>query len=302
MKGFYLGIDEFNTVILANLLAWKLKKSNPNLTLASVCHPEYQVLFGHFDRLIMFPEMNLGASPVEHLAANPLLRERNQLEAEKLMKENEIQILEYEDYSHYLKGEHIYKTILVNSIKYILEEGVMIKSSEQDRLLLNEFLRQSHINAKPIVVIGRNSTVHAYQNNLLSLQITKNLLLGRPVINATFPSPNMAFQRIFKNYHELPINLSKYGVTVALLEGARETIVIGNAGGIGVHMMTGGKLRLVGFMNWVNGENFSYEGLTLFKARKLAGLATSHTWFGEKPRIILALILSLLRIREHKGT
>jgi hypothetical protein len=136
----------------------------------------------------------------------------------------------------------------------------MISASNVERVLAEEFIKESRIAQEFVVVIGRNRKVHPEHNNRLTLQILKNLILGRPVINATFPNPDIKLGRLFKKYFVLPPTLSEYGVTVALMENARETIAIGNAGGIGVHMMTSAKIRVVGLMNWVNGVDYTLNG------------------------------------------
>jgi hypothetical protein len=300
LKGFYLLIDEFNTVILANLLAWRMKQENPNLLLATVCDPDYMVLFSHFDKLLFLSREQTNDTPVDQLAKNCLDRNSKLESAISLMQENNIEILNFGDLSHLVvheSEEGVHKTVLVNSISYLLSEGVMIKSSKQDKNLARNFLQESQISKTHVLVIGRNRTILPQYNNTLLLPILKNLVLRRSVINATFPNPNLPLRRVFKNYFELPTTLSGYGVTVALMEDARETIVIGNAGGVGVHMMTGARIRVVGLMNWVNGVQFNVEGLTLYSARKLVGLETIHTWVGERPRNILQAALKHLKTK-----
>jgi hypothetical protein len=304
MKGLYLLIDEFNTIILANLIAWKLKSKNPGLKLATVCHKEYDVLFSQFDLKMYYPESSDTDSPVNSLAGNTLKREQAREHAKELFSTLNIELLESDNYSQEVKAspdEPIHFTVLVNSIQYLLDVGPMIYSNNEDKVIINDYLENLGIKKNPYVVIGRFRKVHPQYNNLLKVQILKNLFLGRDVVNATHPSPNLPYKTFFPRYHELPSNLSSYGFSVALMEKAAETTVTGNAGGVGIHMMTSANLRIIGLMNWVNGANFSYNGISLFQARKMSGLGTKHSWLGESPKGYLGMIKRYLKSHFHRG-
>ena len=291
MKGFFLEIDEFNTLILANLISWKLKKKHPGLQLATICHREYEVLFNNFDKRIYYPQISEIESPVDYLAGNIKGREQLRAIAENELKSHNIEIITHEKLEYLIQEtidiQSIHKTVLVNSIHHLLSIGPMIKASVEDLKNVDCYLSSISMRKTYYLIIGRYRRTHPEYNNLLKFQIFMNLLLGREVINATTPKPDLYFGKYFSKYHEIPKQLSGYGFTVGLMERAKETTLIGNAGGVGVHMMTSSNLKIVGLMNWVNGKDFADKGITLFKARKLAGLVTKHTWVGESPRNLL---------------
>ncbi len=302
-KGIYLVIDEFNTIILANLLAWKLKTINPQLNLTTVCHRDYEVLFSYFDNKLFFESKSLEQSPVDYLAGNTEARSEMSRSARNLLQVSKIDVLEFQDVCHLVQkfpDEPIHAMVLSNSVEYILKHGAMVFASTSDHSSVEAYLRANRISGKPVVVIGRNRNVHPQYNNLMRLQIFINLLLGRQVINATFPNPNLKFS-LFPNYYELPSEFSSYGFSVALMETSRETVLLGNAGGVGTHMMTTAPLRIVGLMNWVNGQEFSFDGLTLFEARRISGLITRHTWVGENVKNVLGEIKRRLNSRIKSG-
>ena len=297
MQGVYIPVDEFNTIIISNLVAWKLKKQNPDVRLATVCNKEYKVLFNKFDSVFELPRGNNLETPVDFLAGDIDARARDRLIALRVLESNNITLLDHNHYDHLLredKNESIYTTVLRNSCEYLQEEGAMIISETSDMALAESYIFSTIKKKDFDLIIGRNRKIHKEHNNLLVLQILRSLLSGRAVINATFPQPRLPLQKFFRNYHELSSEYSDYGISVALMEKAKETILIGNAGGASIHMLTNSNLRLVGLMNWVNGDSYKFEGRTLFETRKMVGLPTSHTWVGETPRNLLRHFVTLI--------
>jgi hypothetical protein len=279
LRGFYFEHDEFNTLILSNLTAWKIKETSPTVALATCCFPNYRCLYSYFDKVFEFP-WNDSENPVDVSVNDVLIRSAYAKTAREIFQNESIPLLEIPVGVQNLidrPSESIHKVVFKLLAEHMSKVGALIQSSEKDRESVKQFLERNSISEEYVVIIGRNRQVHKQHNNLLRETIGEQLNLGKIVINATYPNPNLKAQYP-ESYFELGHELQAYGITVALMEKASMSYCFGNAGGVSLHMMTSAPLTIVGEMEYVHRRDFRFQGKTLFEARFSSGLETHHSW------------------------
>lgn len=293
--GFFVPFDEFNTLILSNFVARKLKTINPEMKLVTCCFRRFASLYTEFDELIFF-DWPRSDSPIDVSAHDPSLRTQFALRAKEMLGERNLteppQLQEVNRKIELMFGKEIHKKVFGLSVEYLSKSGALLYSNSHDKLRVKNFLDCNNIGPGYQLILGRNRSVHKHHNNLLIAQIAKAISSGYEVVNATFPPPKL--HKMFPiKYLEIDDAHNDYGFTIALMESANMTFVYGNASGVSIHMMTSAPLTLVGQMNWVNSRNYSYNGVTLLRARRKAGLITSHTFLGVKNTVRLKYYLRI---------
>lgn len=298
----HLPLDEFNTSILANLIAWKFKKTNET-KLAVFGYHALLPLYSNFDLLITLDEFlpNSELSPVDLLANNREQRLVTNSFVDQLIIEFNLFSMSEEFIDALLEKyprDSLHHLVFSMSIDFLLENGSMLKATESSLSAARAFIGRSQ-NRKVVYIIGRNREIHPQYNEKLFSAILFNLFLGRLVLNGTLPRPMFRIFKLFPNYLEIENHLNSYNFTLALMEIADKTYVVGNAGGVSVHMLSNAELVIVGPMTWVNNVAFSYRGVTLYSARLSSGLKTRNNLVlispKKLPRFLASKIKAVLR-------
>ena len=161
LLGIWCGIDEFNTSVLANLVAWELKKSDSNIQLFTFGFKEYLPIYSYFDHVYLL-DFDTKVTPVDDLANDRslILSINEQIDAKTralnldFISQSEVQSLCNPN------GElTLHQQVFRLLTKHLLLEGPLFDLDRVNSRKADSWLENRNI-SKYELIIGRNRKIH----------------------------------------------------------------------------------------------------------------------------------------------